>query len=58
MDEILSAPSYYLGAINIKPDGDGVYRRAPMIYAYQPPGSPDRVRYVPGFRPGGFFALA
>ena len=48
MDVILSAPSYYLGPINIKPDGDGVLRRAPMIYAYQPPGSSE-VRYVPGF---------
>jgi hypothetical protein len=48
MKEILSAPSYYLGAINIKPDEDGVYRRAPMLYAYQPPGSTE-VRYVPGF---------
>ena len=48
MDVILNAPGYYLGAINIKPDADGVYRRAPMIYAYQPPGSQD-VRYVPGF---------
>ena len=48
MDVILSAPSYYLGAINIRPDADDIFRRAPMIYAYQPPGSPD-VRYVPGF---------
>jgi len=48
MDEILSAPSYYLGAISIKPDDDGVHRRAPMLYAYQPPGSPE-IRYVPGF---------
>ena len=48
MDEILSAPSYYLGAINIISDADGIYRRAPMIYGYQPPGSLE-VCYVPGF---------
>jgi adenylate cyclase len=48
MDVILSAPSYYLGPINIKPDADGVFRRAPLVYAYQPPGSAE-VRYVPSF---------
>ncbi|HUB68053.1 MAG TPA: adenylate/guanylate cyclase domain-containing protein [Candidatus Methylacidiphilales bacterium] len=50
MDAILSAPSYFLGSINIHPDPDGIYRRIPMIYAYEPrPPDGKGIRYVPGF---------
>jgi adenylate cyclase len=48
MDAILTAPSYFLGSINIAPDPDGVYRRVPLIYAYQSPDS-NKISYIPGF---------
>jgi class 3 adenylate cyclase/CHASE2 domain-containing sensor protein len=48
MDDILKSPSYYLGGIDVLPDPDSIYRRIPMVYAYQPPGSAE-TSYVPSF---------